>query len=103
MRGEKQDVILNLSSPSFVDFSGGQNMISSMKYERFQVKIQLKYVVFLKYFNVYFIFERQRDRAQVGERQRERETQSPKQSPGSGPSAQNPTLGLEFMNYEIMT
>ena len=35
-----------------------------------------------------------RDRARAGERQRETETQDPKQAPGSKPSAQNPMVGL---------
>ena len=37
-----------------------------------------------------FIFERERERALVGEGQRERETQNPKQAPGSELSAQSP-------------
>ena len=44
---------------------------------------------------------------QVGEGQRERETQNLKQVPGSELSAQSPTgkgwAGLELMNCEIMT
>ena len=36
-----------------------------------------------------FIFETERDRAQVGEGQRERETQNPKKAPGSELSAQS--------------
>ena len=54
-----------------------------------------------------FIFdsggERERDRAQVGEGQRERETQNLKQAPGSELSAQRPEVGLEPVNHEIMT
>ena len=38
---------------------------------------------------LFFIFERVRDRAQMGEGQRERVTQNPKQAPGSELSAQN--------------
>ena len=38
-----------------------------------------------------FIFERERDRAQAGEEQRERETQNLKQAPGSELSAQSRT------------
>ena len=53
--------------------------------------------VFLKkFFNVYlFIFERKRERvcAQAGEGHRARETQKPKQAPGSELSAQSPTRG----------
>ena len=41
------------------------------------------------FFNVYLVL-RDRDRVQVGERQRERETQDPKQAPGSELSAQSP-------------
>ena len=46
------------------------------------------------FFNVYSIFERERDRARAGEGQREKETQNPKKVPGSKPSAQSPTWGL---------
>ena len=38
-----------------------------------------------------FIFERGRERVQVGEGQKERETQNLKQAPGSELSAQSPT------------
>ena len=41
-----------------------------------------------------FIFETERDRAQAGEEQRERETQNPRQAPGSERSAKSPTRGL---------
>ena len=43
----------------------------------------------------YFIFEREmeRDRMQAGEGQRERETQNPKQAPGSKLSAWSPMWG----------
>ena len=44
-------------------------------------------------FNVYL----DRDRAQVGEGQRERETQNPKRAPGSERSAQSPTRGLKSL------
>ena len=40
-----------------------------------------------------FISEAERDRARVGEGQRERETQNPKQAPGSELSAQSPMRG----------
>ena len=43
-------------------------------------------------FNVYFC-ERQRERVRAGEGQRERETQNPRQAPGSEPSAQSPMQG----------
>ena len=50
-----------------------------------------------------FTFETGRDRAWAGEGQRERETQNPKQAPGSELSAQRPTRGLNsLMNCEIM-
>ena len=38
-----------------------------------------------------------------GEGQRERETQNPKQAPGSELSAQSPDAGLELTDREIMT
>ena len=46
--------------------------------------------VFFKriFFNIYLLL---RDRAQMGEGQRENETQNPKQAPGSELSAQSPT------------
>ena len=47
---------------------------------------------FFNFFNVY-LFLRETDRAQAGEGQRERETQNPKQAPGSELSAQSPTRG----------
>ena len=47
--------------------------------------------------------ERQRDRAWVGEKQRERETQNPKQALGYELSAQRPTWGSNPMDREIMT
>ena len=43
-----------------------------------------------------FIFGTERDRAQVGEGQREKETQNPKQAPGSELSAQGPDVKLEL-------
>ena len=52
--------------------------------------------LFLKIFNVYLFLkerERQTDRAQVGEVQRERETQNLKQDSGSKLSAQSPMQG----------
>ena len=42
------------------------------------------------FFKVYLFL---RDRAWAGEEHRERETQNPKQAPGSEPSAQSPTWG----------
>ena len=41
-----------------------------------------------------FIFERERDRVQVGEGQRKKETQNAKQAPGSELSAQSPMRDL---------
>ena len=43
-----------------------------------------------------FIFENERDRMQAEEGQRERETQNPKQAPGSELLAQSPTWGLNL-------
>ena len=40
-----------------------------------------------------FIFETERDRVQAGKGQKERETQNPKQAPGSELSAQSPKWG----------
>ena len=45
------------------------------------------------------IFERERESTSRGGAERERETQAP----GSELSAQNPTVGLELTNCEIMT
>ena len=47
--------------------------------------------------------ERERESAQVGDRQRQKETQNLKQAPGSKLSAQSPMQGLEPTNPEIMT
>ena len=59
---------------------------------------------FQKIFKCLFIFERgrERDRAGVGEGQRKRETENPKQAPGSELSAE-PSAGLELANCEITT
>ena len=46
-----------------------------------------------KNFKRLFIFERDRDRVPAGEGQGERETQNPKQAPGSELSAQSPMCG----------
>ena len=51
-----------------------------------------------KMFNVYLFL---RDRAKVGDGQRERDTQNPKEAPGYELSAQ-PDTGLKVMNHEIM-
>ena len=45
---------------------------------------------------------RERDRAQAGEGQREKETQNLKQAPGLAVSTE-PDAGLELTNHEIMT
>ena len=55
------------------------------------VAFGLFYFIF-NFFNVY-LFLRQRESAWAGEGQRERETQNPKQAPGSELSAQSPTRG----------
>ena len=45
---------------------------------------------------MFIFFEREREtaRVQAGDGQREKETQNPKQAPGSEPPAQSPTWGL---------
>ena len=45
-----------------------------------------------------FIHLRERDRVGVGEGQTKRETQNPKQAPGSERPAQSPTQGLNSQN-----
>ena len=57
----------------------------------------------LIYFFTFIYFLRDVERAQVGEGQREKETQNLKQAPGSELSAQSPTWLLELTNCEIMT
>ena len=46
----------------------------------------------ISFFFLIFIFERERER-EAGEQQREKETQDPKQVPGSELSVQSPTRG----------
>ena len=53
-------------------------------------KILNIYLFIFKFLHVYLSL-RERDRAQVGEGQRKRETQNPKQAPDSELSAQSPT------------
>ena len=55
------------------------------------------FLFFLIFFSLY-LFLREKDRVRAGEEQRERETQNPKQAPGSKLSAR-----LEPTNREIMT
>ena len=43
-----------------------------------------------------FIFERERDRVRVGDGQSERETQNPKQAPGSALTPPEPEVGLKL-------
>ena len=50
-----------------------------------------------------FIYFWQRDRAWAGEGQRERETQNPKQAPGSELSGTEPDMGPEPTDCETMT
>ena len=50
------------------------------------------YILYLIFFNVYFIFERVC--VPVGEGQRDRETQNLKQTPGTELSTQSPARGL---------
>ena len=46
------------------------------------------------FFNVYLFFREKEEREQAGKRQREKETQNPKQGPVSELSAQSRTWGL---------
>ena len=55
--------------------------------------IDIQGIFFLIFTFIYFS-EAERDRAQVGEEQRERETQIPKQAPGSELLARNLMWGL---------
>ena len=61
----------------------------------------------LFFFNFFLTFicywETERNRAWAGAGQRERETQNPKQAPGSELSAQSLTRGSKVTNREIMT
>ena len=50
------------------------------------------FIIFLMF--IYFLRERERDTMRAREEQRERETQIPKQAPGSELSAQSPRQGL---------
>ena len=51
-----------------------------------------------------FIFERERESMSRGGAERERETQKPKQAPGSVCAVSTePNMGLELTNQEIMT
>ena len=54
---------------------------------------------FFFFFKFIYLRERERDRAQVGEEQRGRKRENPKQTPHSA----EPDVGLELMNYEIKT
>ena len=57
---------------------------------------------YLRYFlKIFFKCLFLRERAQVGEKQRERETQNPKQASGS--VSTEPDAGLKFTNCEITT
>ena len=49
-----------------------------------------------------FTFETERDTAWAGERQRERETQNPKQAPGSELSAQSPMQGSNSQTMKLL-
>ena len=57
-------------------------------------QVPLSFLLFKKkiFFNIYS-FLRDRAQAEVGQREKERATQSPKQAPGSEPSAQSPPRG----------
>ena len=58
-------------------------------------------------FFLMFIFERERDRqtdrGRVGEGQRERETQIPKQAPRPCAVSTEPDSGFELVNHRIVT
>ena len=73
-------------------------LILSLKKSAALFHSQLSYtgraaLVFFKKFSCLFLFETERDRARVGEGQREGETQNLKQAPGSERSAQSPMRG----------
>ena len=55
--------------------------------------IGFKSLMLLTFIDFYYFWVTERDRARAGEGQGERETQNPKQAPGSEPSAQSPTWG----------
>ena len=66
--------------------------------------------VCFNFFLMFICFSRDREREREGEREtmsrggaRERETQNRKQTPSSELSAQEPKVGLEPMDHEIMT
>ena len=50
--------------------------------------------IFFSRFFLMFIFEREKACARWGGAEKDRETQNPKRAPGSQPSAQSPTRGL---------
>ena len=56
--------------------------------------------LFFNFFKSFFSFENERDRMQVVEEQRERETQNPKQAPGSELPAQSPTRGSNSHSWD---
>ena len=59
---------------------------------------------FLIFFYILFIFERQSETAHEWRRGREKETQNPKQAPGSEQAVSaEPDAGLKSTNHEIMT
>ena len=70
----------------------------TFKTHLFQVG-QLSFLFKKIFFNIYSYFER----VWVGEGQRERETQNPKQTSGSEPSSTEPDAGLELTDREILT
>ena len=74
-------------------------MCSTNIVERTLLQQAFFFFLFLIFFNGY-LFLRDRDRVRVGEGQKDRETQNPKQAPGSELSAQRLTWGS---NHEIMT
>ena len=81
-------------------------MAETSKIVRFSSQLlPASFLFYLFIFNFCFkcssIFETEGDRAQVGEGQRERETQNPEQAPGSELSAPSLMAGLEPTNHEM--
>ena len=89
-----------------------KHSFSLLKFKLFDISVSNQKWMYYKdlFFKIFFMFiyfwerEKERDRAWVGERQRARETQNPKQAPGSELSAESRTWGLNSQTRcEIMT
>ena len=52
---------------------------------------------------MFYLFLRERDRAQAGKGQRQEETQNPKQAPGSRAVRAEPDAGFEPTNRRLVT